>query len=65
MYDVKGSELQVFDHSSDTDDARDLSCCSVNPSGDAVVVGGFNRLYVYSINDTKGVWEQVGVKQVS
>eukprot|EP00882_Tetradesmus_deserticola_P017184 GHRQ01018394.1.p2 GENE.GHRQ01018394.1~~GHRQ01018394.1.p2 ORF type:complete len:113 (-),score=45.80 GHRQ01018394.1:379-717(-) len=63
FYAANGSEVQAFDYSSDQE-ARDFSSCCFNPSGDTAVVGAFNRFYVYSMNSSRGTWEQVGVKQV-
>jgi hypothetical protein len=63
FYDTNGREMQAFDYSSDPE-ARDFSSCCFNPSGDTAVVGAFNRFYVYSLNSSRGTWEQVGVKQV-
>jgi intraflagellar transport protein 172 len=63
FYDANGREMQAFDYSSDPE-AQDFSSCCFNPSGDTAVVGAFNRFYVYSLNSSRGTWEQVGVKQV-
>lgn len=64
FYDQNGRQLQAFDYSSD-EAARDLSCCAFNPSCDTAVVGAFNRLYVFSMSNSSGIWEHVAVKQVS
>lgn len=63
FYDANGRELQAFEYSNDND-AHDFSSCSFNPSGDTAVVGAFNRFYVYSFSSSKGIWEEVAVKQV-
>lgn len=63
FYDANGRQLQAFDFSTD-EAARDLSCCAMNPSNDTAVVGAFNRLYVFSLNNSTGVWQHMAVKQV-
>ncbi|WIA40104.1 hypothetical protein OEZ86_013511 [Tetradesmus obliquus] len=63
FYYANGREQQAFDYSSDPE-ARDFSSCCFNPSGDTAVVGAFSRFYVYSLNSSRGTWEQVAVKQV-
>jgi hypothetical protein len=63
FYDANGRQLQAFDFSTD-DAARDLSCCAMNPSNDTAVVGAYNRLYVFSLNNSTGVWQHMAVKQV-
>ncbi|KAI8469208.1 MAG: intraflagellar protein IFT172 [Monoraphidium minutum] len=64
FYDPKtGREQQAFDLSGD-DGARHLGCAAVNPSGDAAVVGGFSRLYVFARGGPKGAWQQAGVEQI-
>mmetsp|Transcript_26109 Transcript_26109/g.57041 ORF Transcript_26109/g.57041 Transcript_26109/m.57041 type:complete len:1764 (+) Transcript_26109:195-5486(+) len=63
FYDVNGRELQVFDYSTD-DSVREFCSCSFNPSGETVVLGTYNRFYVYSYNISRNTWEEVGMKQV-
>jgi hypothetical protein len=36
----------------------------MNPSNDTAVVGAYNRLYVFSLNNSTGVWQHMAVKQV-
>lgn len=64
FHDHNGRELQAFDYSTDSE-PQDFCCCTFNPSGDTAVVGAFNRMYVYSFNSSKNMWEQVAVKKVS
>jgi hypothetical protein len=64
FYDASGRQLQAFDYSTD-EAARDFSCCAINPSNDTAVVGAFNRLYVFSLNNSTGIWQHMAVKQVS
>jgi hypothetical protein len=63
LYDPKsGREQQAFDYSGD-DGARSFGCAAVNPAGDAMVVGGYNRLYVFAQDEAKGGWQAAEVKQ--
>lgn len=62
FYDGAGRQQQVFDYSSD-DEARAFASAAFNPAGDAAVVGAFNRLYVFSYSSSRGVWQQVAIKQ--
>lgn len=63
FYDANGRQLQTFDYSTD-EAARDFSCCAINPSNDTAVVGAYNRLYVFSLSNSTGVWQHMAVKQV-
>lgn len=36
----------------------------MNPSGDSVVLGNFNRFYMYQLNKRRGQWEEVGVRHI-
>lgn len=63
FYDANGRQLQAFDYSTD-EAARDFSCAAINPSNDTAVVGAFNRLYVFSLSNSTGVWQHMAVKQV-
>jgi len=64
FYDGNGRQLQAFDYSTD-EAARDFSCCAINPSNDTAVVGAFNRLYVFNLSNSTGVWQHMAVKQAS
>ena len=39
--------------------AREYSLAAFNPSGDTVVVGSFNRFYVYNYSSKRNQWEEV------
>lgn len=63
FYDEDGGEEHTFNHSNDPD-CHEFTAASSNPSGDAVVVGNFNSLYIYTRNkDTMG-WEEHGQTKV-
>lgn len=63
FYDLNGKELQYFDYSTD-DNVREFSACAFNPSGDVVVFGCFGRFYIYCYNILRGMWDEVGCKQI-
>lgn len=45
-------------------DVREFGCAVSNPSGDAVVVGNFNKFYVFSRDARSGRWEESQTTQV-
>lgn len=49
FYDNYGNFMQRFDYTND-DQVRDFSQAAFNPSGDTVVLGNFNRFYIYNFN---------------
>jgi hypothetical protein len=63
FYDANGRQLQAFDYSTD-EAARDFGCCAISPSNNTAVVGACNRLYVFSLSNSTGVWQHMAVKQV-
>ncbi|KIZ07625.1 Intraflagellar transport protein [Monoraphidium neglectum] len=64
FYDPKtGREQAAFDQGGDNG-ARSFGCAAMNPAGDAAVVGGFNRLYIFARGGPKGLWQPAGVKQI-
>lgn len=62
-YDTYGNLLQRFDYSTD-DKVREFTLAAFNPSGDTVVLGNFNRFYVYNYNQRRGQWDEIGVKHI-
>ncbi len=58
FYDLTGNKVQSFDYASDLQQAQEFFCAAVNPSGQTVVLGSFNRFLVYSYNSSKQIWEQ-------
>eukprot|EP00899_Mesostigma_viride_P028336 jgi/Mesvir1/8688/Mv02626-RA.1 len=63
FYSLDGVPQKTFDYSSD-EAAREMTTAAFNPSGETVVVGSFNRYYVFSYNIHKKSWEDVGVKVI-
>lgn len=63
FYDLQGNTLQRFDYSHD-EKCKDFSCAGVNPSGDSVVLGNYNRFYMYQLNKRRGQWEEIGIRHI-
>lgn len=43
---------------------KDFTLATFNPSGDTVVLGNFNRFYVYNLNPKRGQWEEISCKNI-
>lgn len=63
FYDTYGNVLQRFDYTHE-DKVKDFTVAAFNPSGDTVVLGNFNRFYVYNLNSKRGQWEEIACKQI-
>jgi intraflagellar transport protein 172 len=66
FYDEDGGEEQSFDMS-DNSECREFTAASSNPTGDAVVLGNFNSLYIFTRNKDNMSWdydEKKGVTRV-
>lgn len=35
-----------------------------SPNGDLVVLGNFNRFYLYNYNQKRSQWEEIGIKHI-
>jgi intraflagellar transport protein 172 len=63
FYDHKGNLLQKFDYTND-DKIKDFTHAAFNPSGETVVLGNFNRFYIYNYNARRQQWEEICVKHI-
>ena len=63
FYEDTGSLVRTFDYSSDTS-IREFSAASFSPSGDACVLGNYDRFLVYTRASRGGGWEEAGMKTV-
>lgn len=63
FYDTYGNVLQRFDYTGE-EKVKDFTVASFNPSGDTLVLGNFNRFYVYNMNSKRGQWEQIACKHI-
>lgn len=63
FYDEDGGEEQSFDLSDDPQ-CREFTAAVSNPTGDSVVLGNFDALYIYVRNKDTMSWEDKGVTRV-
>ena len=63
FYDEDGIEEQTFDMS-DNPDCKEFTLASSNPTGDAVVLGNFNSLYIFTKNRDTMSWEEKGITKI-
>eukprot|EP00919_Chromeraceae_sp_WS-2016_P058194 GHVR01138179.1.p1 GENE.GHVR01138179.1~~GHVR01138179.1.p1 ORF type:complete len:200 (+),score=2.53 GHVR01138179.1:390-989(+) len=63
FYDTYGNVLQRIDYTHE-DQVKDFTVAAFNPSGDTVVLGNFNRFYVYNLNTKRGQWEEILCKHI-
>eukprot|EP00597_Dinobryon_sp_UTEXLB2267_P013909 CAMPEP_0170126096 /NCGR_PEP_ID=MMETSP0020_2-20130122/19456_1 /TAXON_ID=98059 /ORGANISM="Dinobryon sp., Strain UTEXLB2267" /LENGTH=1612 /DNA_ID=CAMNT_0010358929 /DNA_START=619 /DNA_END=5457 /DNA_ORIENTATION=- len=66
FYDEDGGEEQNFDMSetSDGNDCREFTAAATNPTGDAVVLGNYNSLFIFTRNKDTMSWEDKGITKV-
>lgn len=63
FYDPRGNLSQKFDYANDPK-VKDFTQAASNPSGETIVLGNFNRFYIYNYNSRRGQWEEIGVKDI-
>jgi len=63
FYDFDGGVQRTFDYQNESK-VREFTCAATNPTGDAIVVGNYDRFYVYAYDQNLGDWEQAEVKEV-
>jgi intraflagellar transport protein 172 len=59
----QGEMLRNFDFSTEAS-VKEFGCAVCAPSGRSVVVGNYNKSFVYSFNQTTGTWDEAGVREV-
>ncbi|KAL0271339.1 UNVERIFIED_CONTAM: hypothetical protein PYX00_008457 [Menopon gallinae] len=62
LYDRDGKPLRIFDYS--REDEREFTFACSSPSGQAVVLGSYDRLRLYNWNSGKGIWEESATKDI-
>lgn len=62
-YSPEGKVQQQFDYSQNQNE-REFSAICASPSGQAVVVGSFDRLRAFNWNGRRGGWEEGKVKEI-
>ena len=63
FYDKKGNFLNRFDYTND-EGCRDFTGASTNPIGETVVLGNYNRFYMYNFDSRRGEWVENGVMNI-
>jgi intraflagellar transport protein 172 len=63
FYDEDGGEEQTFDMS-DNPECKEFTVARSNPTGDAVVLGNFNSIFVFTRNKDSMSWEDKGPTRV-
>jgi len=63
FYDADGGVEHTFDYAKD-EKCHEFTVAQFNPTGESVVVGNFNRFYIYTMNAQTDAWEEVGVKEI-
>jgi intraflagellar transport protein 172 len=63
FYDMKGNVLQKFDYSNE-DKEKEYTIAAFSPTGQSVVLGGFNRFRTFSYSSRRKQWEEAPVTDV-
>ena len=63
FYDTKGNFLNRFDYTND-DHCRDFTGASVNPNGETIILGNYNRFYMYTLDSRRGEWVENGIMKI-
>ncbi|XP_022904124.2 intraflagellar transport protein 172 homolog [Onthophagus taurus] len=63
FYNNQGKVMRQFDYSRDNNEKEFTVACS-SPSGQAVMVGSFDRLRVYTWNPRNSLWEESTQKEI-
>lgn len=63
FYDANGAELRQLDYSND-DDVKEFTVAAFNPSGQSVVIGNFDKFFVFAFNSAAQSWESCGPHKV-
>ena len=63
FYDEDGGEEQAFDFADDPN-CREFTSAASNPTGDAVVLGNYDSMYIFTRNKDNMSWEDKGTTKV-
>nr|XP_023018691.1 intraflagellar transport protein 172 homolog [Leptinotarsa decemlineata] len=63
VFNNQGKLVKNFDYSKDSNE-YDFSVAACSPSGQAVAMGSFNRLRMYTWNTRKSIWEEIAPKEI-
>ncbi|CAD7963993.1 unnamed protein product [Amoebophrya sp. A25] len=59
----EGRDARTFDYGT-MKGVKEFSCCRFNPSGESVVLGNYNRYFVFAWHARNREWQEVAVKEV-
>ncbi|XP_066969064.1 intraflagellar transport protein 172 homolog [Macrobrachium rosenbergii] len=62
MYAKTGKMQQQFDYSREASE-REFTTAACSPSGQALVVGSYDRLRIFDFNTSRGMWEEKGTRE--
>jgi len=60
---MKGNFKIRHDYSTD-DKCRDFTAASVNPNGESIVLGNYNRFYMFNLNQKREELEEAGIMNI-
>jgi len=60
---MKGNFKIRHDYSTD-DKCRDFTGASVNPNGESIVLGNYNRFYMFNLNQKREEFEEAGIMNI-
>eukprot|EP00826_Nyctotherus_ovalis_P009805 TRINITY_DN12598_c0_g2_i2.p1 TRINITY_DN12598_c0_g2~~TRINITY_DN12598_c0_g2_i2.p1 ORF type:complete len:434 (-),score=136.11 TRINITY_DN12598_c0_g2_i2:179-1480(-) len=63
FYDENGSVVQRFDYATDSS-VKEFTMASFNPSGETVVVGNFNKFFMFTYNYLRAQWEETIINRI-
>lgn len=63
FYTDDGNVFQRYDYSHDSL-VKEFTVAVFNPDGKTVVIGNFNRFYIYSFNNRRPQWNETAVKHI-
>mmetsp|Transcript_34709 Transcript_34709/g.25080 ORF Transcript_34709/g.25080 Transcript_34709/m.25080 type:complete len:202 (+) Transcript_34709:486-1091(+) len=63
FYEPSGDRFQTFDYSKD-EKVKEFTCAAFNATGETVVLGNFDRFYLYNYNSKRPQWDEVCCKKI-
>lgn len=63
FYEPTGDRFQSFDMSKD-EKVKEFTCAAFNATGETVIVGNFDRFYVYNFNTKRPQWDEICCKKI-
>lgn len=63
FWNSEGREPRAFDYSS-LNGVKEFTCAAFNPSGESIVLGNFNRYFIFAWHARNREWSEVAIKEV-